>query len=291
MPQTKTRTKQTAAARAIVMPPGASLGRMVEAKNIRAAAKGFARAKPFPHCVIDGFFKPEAALALAKEFPPYDSPKWLAYDSPVQVKKTLNSWDAFPPATYRVFAELNSAPFVAAFGALFGRGKKLFPDAGLHGGGWHSHKKGGTLNTHLDYNIHPKAGMQRKLNLLVYLNRNWREEWGGALGLWGADKKTGKAGKLEKEIAPLFNRAVVFDTTCDSWHGMTGAVCAPDGEERRSLAIYYLCAPPKNITAASERPRALFLPAKGQEKDPEVLKYIRDRAKKTNYADGAKVVN
>ena len=169
------------------------------------------------------------------------------------------------------------------------RGKKLLGDGGLHGGGWHSHKKGGTLNTHLDYDIHPKTGLQRKLNLLVYLNRNWREEWGGMLGLWSHDKKTGKCGKLQAEIAPLFNRAVIFDTTCNSWHGMTGAVNAPKGEERKSIAIYYLCAPPKNA-ANTDRYRALFVPAHGQENNPEVLDYIRRRAQKPDYSPGGKRV-
>lgn len=267
----------------LTLPAGASLGALVNAKNIRKAARDFAGAEPFPHCVIDNFFLPQVAATLSDEFPAYNSAQWRAYNSPVQIKKTLNSWDAFPPATYRAFFDITSAPFVAAFSALFGRGKKLHADAGLHGGGWHAHKKGGTLNTHLDYNIHPKTGMQRKLNLLVYLNRNWREEWGGALGLWQHDKKTGKAGKLMAEITPLFNRAVIFDTTCNSWHGMTGAVCSPRGEERRSIAIYYLCPPPKKITAANERPRALFLPAAGQESNAKVLDYISRRAKKPNY--------
>ena len=269
---------------------GASLGALVNAESITAAARGFAEAKPFPHCVVDGFFKPEVAAALAEEFPAYDSKSWRGYDSPVQIKKTQNAWDAFPPATYRVFFELNSAPFTAAFAALFGRGKELFGDFGLHGGGWHSHKNGGTLNTHLDYDIHPKTGLQRKLNLLVYLNRNWRKEWGGALGLWEHDKQTGKAGKLRAEIAPLFNRAVVFDTTCDSWHGMTGAVCSPHNEERRSLAVYYLCAPPDGVAGDAKRKRALFLPAAGQENDPEVLEYINRRAQSPDYSPGAKKI-
>ncbi len=284
-----TRVARKTPAPARALPAGASLGALVNAENICAAARGFAQAKPFPHCVIDGFFAPATAKALAEEFPAYDSPAWRSYASPVQVKKTLNAWDRFPPATYRVFFELNGAPFVAAFSALFGRGKTLFPDAGLHGGGWHSHKKGGKLNTHLDYDIHPKTGLRRKLNLLVYLNPHWRAEWGGALGLWGRGKTPGAAGAMQAEIAPLFNRAVVFDTTCESWHGMTGAVQSPEGEERRSLALYYLCAPPKRASAGDDRRRALFLPSAEQENSPEVLEYIRRRAKNPDYSPSGKI--
>ena len=113
----------------------------------------------------------------------------------------------------------------------------LFADSGLNGGGWHIHKQGGKLNTHLDYSLHPKLKLERKLNLIVYLNPDWNAEWGGALGFWG-NESSSKPGELVKEIPPKFNRAVIFDTTVNSWHGLPDPLRCPEGQSRKSLAVY-----------------------------------------------------
>ena len=94
------------------------------------------------------------------EFPKYNSKDWFTYDNPVEHKKALNDWNKFPPLTYSVFSYLNSEKFIELIRRY--TNLKLYPDHGLHGGGWHIHGKGGNLNPHLDYSIHPKCGLQRK---------------------------------------------------------------------------------------------------------------------------------
>ena len=84
-------------------------------------------------------------------------------------------------------------------------------DPGLNGGGLHIHTKGGKLNTHLDYSLHPKLRMQRKFNLIIYMNPNWIKGWGGTLGFWNNESPV-QPGSLEKSIECYFNRAVIFDT-------------------------------------------------------------------------------
>ncbi|MEY8214549.1 MAG: 2OG-Fe(II) oxygenase [Colwellia sp.] len=248
---------------------------ILEKINIEAlcnSAKGFNEKMPFPYAVVDDFFDTDLALQLEQEFPDYTSSLWHKYDNAIEVKKTLNNWNVFPPLTYSVFDALNSEKFLNLIQELFGV-KKLYSDQGLNGGGWHIHRAGGKLNTHLDYSIHPKLGLQRKLNLLVYLNSNWENSWGGDLGLWnGTDKAPSQ---LITEIAPIFNRAVIFDTTQNSWHGLPAEILSPDTEYRRSLATYYLQVPEESV---SLRGKALFAPYKAQVDDKSVLELIRKRA-------------
>lgn len=156
---------------------------------------------------------------------------------------------------------------------LFGE-NKLYCDSGLNGGGWHIHSRGGKLNTHLDYSLHPKLGLQRKLNIIVYLNSEWQSEWGGHLGLWD-NKSADEPGDLIKEIEPKFNRAAIFDTTFNSWHGLPKPLNCPECQFRKSLAVYYLTKPPIDV---DNRGKALFTPTAEQQNDKEVLELIKKRS-------------
>lgn len=248
--------------------------KLVNVDALESAAALFKGQRPFDHAVIDGFFMPEVARQLEQEFPSFDSNVWHQYNNPIEVKKTCNDWNAFPPLTYRIFDFLNSVQFTQALGRMLGI-QHLSADAGLNGGGWHIHRQGGKLNTHLDYNIHPKLGLQRKLNIIVYLNSNWLPEWGGQLGMWAQSKEARKPGVLVRSVDPVFNRAVLFDTTQNSWHGLPAPLACPPGETRRSIAVYYLAPAP---AATEERGKALFAPTPEQETDADVLELIKRRA-------------
>lgn len=231
----------------------------------------FRSARPFHHVVIDDFFAPETARALADEYPAFDAPVWWRYDNPLENKRACNDWNRFPPTTYRALAWLNSDVFVARMSAVCGA--PLFADIGLNGGGWHCHGRGGKLNVHLDYSLHPKLALERRLNLIVYLSPGWDAAWGGGLGLWEDDG--GRPGRLGRRVDCLFNRAVLFDTTQNSWHGLPEPIECPEGRTRNSLAVYYLCEPRPD---ASDRGKALYAPYGDQVDDPRVLELIRLRA-------------
>lgn len=224
--------------------------------------------KPFRHIILDDFFDLDTALALSEEFPSYDSEIWLGYNNPIEIKKINSHWHKFGPLTYKILAYLNGADVVRALESKFGM--ELFSDPGLHGGGWHIHAKGGKLNPHLDYNIHPKLGGQRKLNLIVYLTPNWLENWGGGLGMWDGVEMPKN---LVSEVTPKFNRAVIFETV-GSWHGLPEPIKCPDGEYRKSIAVYYLSDADSN---AEKRLKARFAPYGSQLNNPEIDKLIEDR--------------
>ena len=247
---------------------------MINLAAIQSTPKNWEQAKPFPHFVIDNFFAEDVAKQLEDEFPDFESNIWHEYGNVIEIKKVCNNWDVFPRLTYKVFSYLNSDAFVKLLSKnLFG-GMPLYSDAGLNGGGWHIHKRGGKLNTHLDYSTHPKLGLQRKLNIIVYLNSNWQAKWGGSLGLWG-NESAEKPGDLIKQIEPIFNRAAIFDTTCNSWHGLPEPLICPENEFRKSLAIYYLTEPPENT---DKRGKALFAPTESQQGDKDVLELIKKRS-------------
>lgn len=233
----------------------------------------FEDAKPFRHAVIDNFLNPELVKKIAREFPEYDSSRWFCYQNEIEDKKALNDWNAFPALTYALFQTLNSAPVIDKLSEIVGT--QLYADNGLHGGGWHIHGTGGNLNPHLDYSIHPKLGLQRKINIIIYVSEQLKAYHGGHLGLWSHDAEQNQPGELLKEVCPKFNRAVIFDTTQNSWHGMSRPLTQPYGVYRKSLAVYYLCEPPVD---ADPRGRALFAPREHQKDSAEIADLIRMRA-------------
>jgi hypothetical protein len=247
---------------------------MINFSNLETAVKRWGDSKPFPHIFVDDFFSMDTARQLEIEFPDINSSCWFEYNSQIEIKKTCNNWGVFPPHTYKIISLLMEKKFTTFLSETLLGGVPLYADMGLHGAGWHIHGSGGKLNTHLDYSIHPKLNLQRKLNLIVYLNSNWKPSWGGSLGLWGNDSDK-NPGKLIKTIDSIFNRAVLFDTTQNSWHGLPEPITSPPGELRKSLAIYYLIDPPSYVNS---RGRALFAPADNQVHDPEIAKLIKERA-------------
>ncbi|GGF27639.1 2OG-Fe(II) oxygenase [Echinicola rosea] len=250
----------------------------IDSNRILDSKEEFKKGNPFPHLILDDFLDETFAQKLSAEFPLIGDNGLFQYDNPLELKSALNDWNKFPQHTYTFFRHLCSDKVVNHFSELVG--VQLFADPGLHGGGWHLHQNGGRLNPHLDYNIHPKVGLQRKLNLIIYLPETWEEHWGGHFGLWSHDPETDGPKKLEKEVAIKFNRAVLFDTTHHSWHGLSQAVNTPNGEVRKSLAIYYLCEPPKGT---ENRQRALYAPNESQKGDEKIAELIKKRADNVQY--------
>lgn len=236
--------------------------------------------EPFSHVVIDGFLTPEVAQSVVNEFPAFDADAWRVYNDAIKVKKLLNHWDKFGPTTYRLFEYLNSRAFVSKLEKL--TACSLYADFGLNGGGLHTHRSGGKLNTHLDYSIHPKLRLERRINLLVYVTPDWQTNWGGFLGLWRQDASCHAPGELVRSKEPTFNRAVLFDTTQNSWHGLPEPIQCPEHVTRNSLAVYYLCEP---CDEAVDRGKALFAPYKEQANDPAVLSLIELRSQVGTAAD------
>lgn len=246
----------------------------VNIDGILNSFRNFKGAKPFDHCLVDNFISASFLEKLQAEFPDYESEMWYEYNNRIEHKRAQNNWNLFPEYTYKFFEYLNSNEFLDLLSSLYG--KKLYADYGLHGGGWHIHKEGGNLNPHLDYDIHPKLKMKRVINLIIYLTKEYKEEYEGKLGLWEHDEINDMPGNLAKEILPIENRAIFFDTTQNSWHGMSKQMSS-QGKSifRRSLAIYYLV---KVDDVDGKRERALFASREEERGDVEIDELIKLRS-------------
>ncbi|MGH9029295.1 MAG: 2OG-Fe(II) oxygenase [Acidimicrobiales bacterium] len=203
----------------------------------RDTAVRYRGATPFPHVVLDDFL-PEAVLdEVLEEFPGVDDGAWWRFDSDRERKLGSPDQAMMGRSTQHLFAHFNGPTFVDFLSEMTGIGG-LVPDPHLFGGGLHQIEPGGFLEVHADFNLHPLTRLERRLNVLVYLNRDWQESWGGELELWESDMS-----QCAERIQPVFNRCVVFSTTDTSYHGHPVPLSCPSGTTRRSLALYYYSLP------------------------------------------------
>jgi hypothetical protein len=149
--------------------------------------------------------------------------------------------------TRNLFAELNSQAFLGFLEELTGI-KGLVSDPYFDGGGLHETKRGGHLSVHADFNAHGKLRLERKINLLIYLNEDWEPEYGGQLELWDRDMR-----QCAVRVEPVFGRAVLFNTALDSFHGHPDPLNCPPERSRRSIATYYYAAFDDGYVAAAKR--------------------------------------
>jgi hypothetical protein len=193
----------------------------------------YASAKPFPHIVFDDFFDPALLDQVLSEFPKPAEIQWQRFDSEREIKLASAAESSFGPTTRLLLYHLNSITFLEFLGSVTGIAN-LIPDPCFEGGGLHQIVRGGKLAIHADFNKHSRYGLDRRLNLLLYLNKDWREEYGGHLELWNRDMT-----RCEEKILPVFNRFMVFGTTDFTYHGHPDSLQCPEGVTRKSLALYY----------------------------------------------------
>ncbi len=213
------------------------------AAEVDVMAGRFREAQPFPHIVIDNFLPQEFISRLNANFPDVSAkkktgsvhiPVILSDGTEAQLGKEWLSRERLVPLLYRrMYWELNSNPFVGFLEKITGIAG-LLADPHLQGGGVHNTRPGGYLKVHADFNKHPRYGLDRRLNLLIYLNEDWLPEYGGDLELWSADMQS-----CIHKIAPIAGRCVIFRTSSDSFHGHPHPLTCPPDRARRSVALYY----------------------------------------------------
>jgi len=199
--------------------------------SFEAAGPAYASAAPFPHAVFDDLLPADLLRAVLTEFPDAHLMS-TQFNSAHEFKSAEDDWNHFGPASRQLVGELNSGAFLQSLTALTGI-ETLIADAGLVGGGMHQIVAGGKLDVHADFTHHPN-GLDRRLNVLVYLNEDWDPQWAGQLELWERDRSG-----CAKQIDPIFGRVVVFSTLADSFHGHPEPLRTPEGVTRRSMAFYY----------------------------------------------------
>ncbi|MBI2187073.1 MAG: 2OG-Fe(II) oxygenase [Acidobacteria bacterium] len=211
--------------------PVADPGRLKQIVHDHASS--YRSADPFPHIVVDELIAPEILDRVLAEFEAMERGRWHHADESLERKWSNEDSRQFGPFTAALIAQLNGGPFITFLEELAGiRG--LVGDPHLRGGGLHEIRQGGLLGVHADFNIQRRLKLYRRLNLLIYLNKDWDEQWGGALELWDR-----KGQQCVRTIPPLFNRAVLFDTSNFSYHGHPHPLACPPDRSRKSVALYY----------------------------------------------------
>ena len=203
--------------------------------DLPAQHERFKTAQPFPHIVFDGFLDDAFVREVAASFHRYEEAVEVgdSFETEFEHKKVqVTDLDRLPGPIQQVHRHLASQPFLDQLSALTGI-PKLLADPKLHGGGIHTTDSGGRLDVHVDFNYVPDLGWWRRLNLLLYLNEGWQDEWGGQLELWDADVT-----RCELSVSPILNRCLIFETGHYSYHGVR-PVTSPDGIARKSISAYY----------------------------------------------------
>ncbi len=194
----------------------------------------YQQAYPFPYGQFDDFLEPWAAKAAMEAFPAVQDSGWIHYVHFNEKKHGLNKMDLIPSLVQEVIKTLNSDEFVKHLSTLTGI-EGLKADPTLEGGGLHQSQRGGFLNIHADFTVHPhKPKWRRRVNILVYLNEGWQPEYRGDLELWTRDMK-----ECAVKVLPTFNRCVIFNTDEDSYHGLPEPIMCPEDMTRKSIALYY----------------------------------------------------
>ena len=194
----------------------------------------YKNATPFPHICLGSFLEENIAQQAFAEFPIASSPIWNHHKHYNCQKLTANKQEYFPETIRSIVDELNSDPFVSWLSVLVGI-PCLRPDPSLMGGGLHQITTGGHLNVHADFTYHHHNNMlKRRVNLLLYLNKEWKLDWGGHIEFWDTEMK-----ECISKYPPLGNNAVIFSTSETSWHGHPAPLCCPPDQTRNSIALYY----------------------------------------------------
>jgi Rps23 Pro-64 3,4-dihydroxylase Tpa1-like proline 4-hydroxylase len=193
----------------------------------------YVNAQPFPHIVLDGLFPDDQLELLLQEFPGEGDIAWRRFEGAKEKKLGYTYKSELPPHLQMFLYFMNSAPVVEFLQALTGI-EGLIPDPYYGGAGPHQIMPGGFLGVHADFNWHPLMRLDRRLNLIVYLNHDWREEYGGHIELWDRDMKA-----CQQRVLPVFNRTIVFNTTDFSYHGHPHPLSCPKDMSRKSVSFYY----------------------------------------------------
>ena len=199
-------------------------------------AEQYASARPFPHIAIDDFLSDDIIDYCIANFPDRLDADGHSFDRDQERYKRSFHPDYLEPTLRNLFYAFNSRPFVTVIENITGI-EGLIPDPYFAGGGFHEISSGGHLSMHADFNKHRKLGLERRVNVLIYLNRDWKDDYGGQLELWETDMSA-----RVQSIVPLANRCVIFTTSSDSMHGNPNPVAHPDDTPRRSIALYYYTA-------------------------------------------------
>lgn len=239
---------------------------LTDVESTRATGKTYAAqyqaAEPYNHICIDNFMPEDVLNRVIGDLSVLETlDAASSFDRAQERLKSSYIPERLPSYTKNLFYALNAKPFILFLEEMTGI-TGLIPDPYFMGAGIHRTLNGGHLDIHADFNLHTHMNVERRLNVIIYLNREWREEWGGSFEVW--DKQMTRK---EASFVPLFNRMVCFSTASDTFHGNPEPVNNPNGDPRLSIALYYYTA---TWDASRKSHSTLFKPRPGSKDKADV---------------------
>ncbi len=231
----------------------------------------YAGARPFPHFAFDGLLPEELLDRVLGEITASNKEDWraLEQEGSSKYKSITPGYEVIGPAGRELFAFFRTPQFLRFVEELSGL-KGLLADAEMLGGGWHSIRPGGYLELHADFSWNPRIRLYRRINVLLYLNKDWKDEYNGKLELWDKDLTE------QVEYTPSWNRLVICDVTADTLHGFPKEIACPDGQARNSVALWlYTADIPESMQLSYDQRETDFLKRKGGKARPLPTPLIR----------------
>ena len=229
--------------------------------------ESYLNAKPFPNIKLENIFNDNFLNKVLNEFPDLTKlNNTQNYNAKNEIKLSNNNYKKFPQNIKLFIDFLNSNFFLQFLQNLTSIKEKLVSDPHLEGGGLHEIKTGGVLKVHTDFNRHPFLNLDRRINVLIYLNKNWKDSYGGHLEFWNRNMTM-----CEKKILPSFNTMAIFSTTDFSNHGHPEHLNCPQEMSRKSIALYYFSSgrPENEILNINKKNRTHFKGRVGVENDAD----------------------
>jgi len=244
--------------------------------------EAYLNAKPFPNITLNNFFSEDFLNIVLDEFPDLTKlNESQDYNTKNEIKLSNNNYKKFSKNIKLFIDYLNSENFISFLQDLTSIKEKLVSDPDLQGGGLHEIKKGGILKVHTDFNRHPFLNLDRRINVLIYLNKNWEESYGGHLEFWNKNMT-----KCKKKISPNFNTMNIFSTTNFSNHGHPAPLNCPKNISRKSIALYYFSSgrPKNEIINVHKKNKTYFKSRVGIKDDADENKeYLKNILRKFKF--------
>lgn len=225
--------------------------------SITLNPKEYQDIKPYSYGIQDSILDDAFAHNLQKEIMEIPNEAWDRYENPFEQKYTLRDKYAFPPHLRTLFDELQAPDFVNRLSEICGH--KLLLDPIRNFWGVHKYKTGDKLDIHVDAGLHPTTKQKKQLTFGIYLSKNWKEEYGCKLEIWRGDNAVDNHAKIYEKvanIAPMFNRMVMFTCNDYAWHGNPDPAKCPDDAKRIFITISYLS---ENYDDNNKRQKAFFV--------------------------------
>lgn len=238
-----------------------------------ALSVNYLSSQPFPHIVIDNFLPADLIETIYSNFPAESNGAEINYEKGYKGlhKRQVdpNECNGYLRNLFNFFNSASILQFLEKLTSIDG----LIADPYFIGGGFHEIKSGGLLGVHSDFRVNKKLHLERRLNAIIYLNKDWKKEYGGNLELWDSGMTT-----CLKQIEPIYNRCVIFNTDQDSNHGHPEPLSTPHDITRKSIALYYYTSSQKIYDEFSDH-RTLY---KARPKDKGIFRRLKNKLMKIN---------